>query len=230
MSHTTTALEKRRRALALAAFGLIAVTTVAAGIVLSQSESSSARAVAEAQNRDHRLPAPGEAELGDEGVTAAEGSARLDGRVSAADGALPDDASVDDDHPGVAGLDPELLAALRDAADDAAFSGLEFVVNSGWRSPDYQDRLLRDAISAYGSEAEAARWVATAQTSAHVSGDAVDIGSADAAAWLSEHGSAYGLCQIYGNEPWHFELRPEAASVGCPAMYADPTEDPRMAG
>ena len=37
-----------------------------------------------------------------------------------------------------------------------------------------------------------------------------------------------GLCQIYGNEPWHYELRSEAIDHGCPAMYADPTHDPRM--
>ena len=49
----------------------------------------------------------------------------------------------------------------------------------------------------------------------------------EAAAWLSEHGAEYGLCQIYGNEPWHYELRPEAIDHGCPPMYADPTEDPR---
>ena len=70
--------------------------------------------------------------------------------------------------------------------------------------------------------------MATPNTSAHVSGDAVDIGPSGAAAWLSEHGAAYGLCQIYGNEPWHYELRPEAIDHGCPAMYADPTHDPRM--
>ena len=39
---------------------------------------------------------------------------------------------------------------------------------------------------------------------------------------------AYGLCQIYGNEPWHFELRPDAVDHGCPPTYADPTHDPRM--
>jgi hypothetical protein len=61
-----------------------------------------------------------------------------------------------------------------------------------------------------------------------VSGDAVDIGPSDAATWLSEHGAVYGLCQIYGNEPWHYELRPEAIANGCPATYADPTQDPRM--
>jgi hypothetical protein len=70
--------------------------------------------------------------------------------------------------------------------------------------------------------------VATAETSAHVSGDAVDIGPADATVWLSRHGAEYGLCQIYRNEPWHYELRPEAIEHGCPPMYADPTHDPRM--
>ncbi len=34
--------------------------------------------------------------------------------------------------------------------------------------------------------------------------------------------------QIYSNEPWHYELRPEAIDHGCPPMYADPTQDPRM--
>ena len=82
--------------------------------------------------------------------------------------------------------------------------------------PEYQEQLLQQAILKYGSEAEAARWVATPTTSAHVSGDAVDIGRSDAAAWLSEHGAEYGLCQIYGNERWHYELRPEARAHGCP--------------
>lgn len=50
----------------------------------------------------------------------------------------------------------------------------------------------------------------------------------DAAAWLSGHGATYGLCQTYGNEPWRDELRPDAVDDGCPPMYADPTEDPRM--
>jgi LAS superfamily LD-carboxypeptidase LdcB len=70
--------------------------------------------------------------------------------------------------------------------------------------------------------------VATPNTSAHVQGKAVDIGPSNAAVWLSGHGVAYGLCQIYGNEPWHFELRIKATAGGCPAVYADPTQDPRM--
>ena len=151
------------------------------------------------------------------------------GVLGVADGILPDGTTVfDDEIPGVANLDPSLLRALRSAARDAAKDGVEFVVVSGWRSPAYQDQLLRQAVSTYGSEDEAARWVATADTSPHVSGDAVDIGPADAAAWLSEHGAGYGLCQIYRNEPWHYELRPVAIDHRCPRMYADPTHDPRM--
>lgn len=152
-----------------------------------------------------------------------------DGALDQADGAVPDGTTVfDDDIPGVANLDPALLRALRQAATDAANDGVEFVVNSGWRSPAYQEQLLRAAVSKYGSEKAAARWVGTPTTSAHVSGDAVDLGPWDAAAWLSKHGAEYRLCQIYRNEPWHYELRPEAADHSCPRMYADPTHDPRM--
>jgi zinc D-Ala-D-Ala carboxypeptidase len=151
------------------------------------------------------------------------------GALGEADGAVPDGATVfDEGIPGVANLDSDLLGAVRQAATDAAGDGVEFVVDSGWRSPEYQEQLLREAVSEYGSVEEAARWVATPNTSAHVSGDAVDIGPSDAAAWLSEHGADYGLCQIYGNEPWHYELRPEAIDHGCPPVYADPTHDPRM--
>ncbi len=150
------------------------------------------------------------------------------GALGEADGAVPAGTTVFDDAiPGVANLDPALLGALRQAATDAADDGVEFFVDSGWRSPEYQERLLQQAVLKYGSEEEAARWVATPNTSAHVSGDAVDIGRSDATAWLSEHGAEYGLCQIYSNEPWHYELRPEAIDHGCPPMYADPTHDPR---
>ena len=60
-----------------------------------------------------------------------------------ADGAVPDGATVFDDViPGVANLDPALLGALRQAATDAADDGVEFFVDSGWRSPEYQNQLL----------------------------------------------------------------------------------------
>jgi len=188
----------------------VAITAAILGPVISQSASSAAHSFSELAR-------------GGGAPSAVHGS------VTEADGVLPDGVSVfDDRYPGVAELDPALLEALRDAATDAADEGIEFFVNSGWRSAEYQEQLLRDAISTYGSEEEAARWVATADTSAHVSGDAVDIGSSDATSWLSAHGAVYGLCQVYVNEPWHYELDPEAADRGCPPMYADPTDDPRM--
>ena len=178
------------------------------------SSSSSARAASpvDAPRSEHRDPRrePGAA-------------------IGEAGGAVPDGTTVFDDAvPGVAKLDAALLGAVRQAATDAANDGVRFVVDSGWRSPAYQEQLLREAVLKYGSAAEAARWVATPNTSAHVSGNAIDIGPSGAAAWLSQHGAAYGLCQIYGNEPWHYELRPDATTHGCPATYADPTLDPRM--
>jgi zinc D-Ala-D-Ala carboxypeptidase len=192
--------------------GLVVVTAAISAALVHQSASSSAPSFSEIPRGDHG------------GATT-----EINDAVTDADGALPDGVTVvDDQYPGIANLDPDLSQALRDAATDAAHDRVRFFVDSGWRSPEYQNQLLREAVSKYGSEEEAARWVTTADTSAHVSGDAVDIGHFDATAWLSEYGAEYGLCQIYRNEPWHYELRPQAIDVGCPRMYADPTHDPRM--
>jgi zinc D-Ala-D-Ala carboxypeptidase len=145
------------------------------------------------------------------------------------DGVIPEGVRVfDDDTPAVANLDPSLRRALRQAAMDAAKDGIEIVVNSGWRSREYQQQLLRDAVAKYRSEKEAVRWVAPPDTSSHVSGHAVDIGPSRATAWLSRHGAQYRLCQIYRNEPWHYELRGEAIAEGCPSKYADARHDPRV--
>ena len=97
---------------------------------------------------------------------------------------------------------------------------MALVVTSGWRSRAHQQRLFAEAVSKYGSEEEARRWVATPDSSAHVTGDAVDIGPTAADDWLSQHGSDYGLCQIFANEIWHYEL---AATPGgqCPGLLPD---------
>jgi D-alanyl-D-alanine carboxypeptidase len=204
---------------------VIAVIAVALGHRLPASSSSTAASPIDVLRSEHR-GALGEPDgAGPDGATLGEHR----GALGEADGAVPDGTTVfDDEIPGVANLDSDLLVALRQAATDAVDDGVEFYVDSGWRSPAYQEQLLLKAISKYGSEREAARWVATPHTSAHVSGDAVDIGPSGAAAWLSEHGAEYGLCQIYSNEPWHYELRPDAGAHGCPPLYADPTHDPRM--
>ncbi|MDQ1724181.1 MAG: zinc D-Ala-D-Ala carboxypeptidase [Frankiaceae bacterium] len=110
------------------------------------------------------------------------------------------------DRPTIGNLDPDLLDAISAAARDARDDGVGMVITSGWRSRAHQQRLFAEAVSTYGSEQEARRYVATPDTSAHVTGDAVDIGPTDADDWLSQHGSDYGLCQIFANEIWHFEL------------------------
>jgi D-alanyl-D-alanine carboxypeptidase len=212
MRQTAAARTTTCRTLRPTALGLVLLTAAIIGTLVHQPASSSA-------------PSFGDILGGDRSGTTSE----VDGAVTEVDGALPGGVTVfDDEHPGVANLDLDLLEAFREAATAAGDDGIEVYVNSGWRSPDYQNQLLREAVAEYGSEEEAARWVATVDTSPHVSGNAVDIGSFDATAWLSAHGAEYGLCQIYLNESWHYELRPEAVDRGCPAMYADPTHDPRM--
>lgn len=150
---------------------------------------------------------------------------------SEADGVIRDDAKptvFDETLPAISKLDPALLSALREAATDAAGDGVEFRVNSGWRSAALQQKLLTDAIADYGSLEEASRWVASPETSAHVTGDAVDLGPLAALDWLAQHGADYGLCQTYANEAWHYELRPDAVDQGCPQMFEDAGDDPRM--
>ncbi len=145
------------------------------------------------------------------------------------DGIVPDGTTVfDAQYPGIAYLDPELLAALRSAAERASAEGIEIQVNSGWRSKRYQKQLQRDAVAQYGSREAAARWVASPSRSAHVSGRAVDLGPFEASYWMEQHGAAFGLCRTYANESWHFELQPDAPRIGCARMYADPTEDPAL--
>jgi hypothetical protein len=201
------------------------VLVVVAAVAQGNGDASAASSASAAPTLD----LPGTDSLA--APVAAEGtlSRAKRGSLGPADGLLANGAtSFDDELPGVARLDPGLLGALRLAAGDAAKDGIVVYIESGWRSPKYQEALLEQAVSTYGSEAAAARWVATPATSPHVSGDAVDIRNPDAVAWLSENGARYGLCQIYRNEPWHYELRREAVDDGCPSMYADPTHDPRM--
>ncbi|MFJ5864954.1 M15 family metallopeptidase [Streptomyces parvus] len=212
-----------RKPLVVGLVAVLAAIVVALGHALLKPSSDSA--ATPGPDSSTLLPAPSLSDRPPSPAPHRESRGALD----EADGVVPDGVTVlDDELPAVANLDAELLDALRRAAKDATGDRVTFTVNSGWRSAAYQEELLRKAVAQYGSEAEAARWVATVTTSPHMSGDAVDIGPDRATDWLSEHGAAYGLCRIYRNEPWHFELRTDAPDRGCPRMYADPTQDPRM--
>ncbi|MET9662591.1 M15 family metallopeptidase [Streptomyces sp. NPDC006510] len=123
-------------------------------------------------------------------------------------------------YPAIGRLDEPLLKAVQEAARDARGDGVEFRVTSGWRSKEHQQRLLDEAIERYGSPEKARQFVNTPEKSTHVSGTAVDIGPTDADDWLIRNGSDYGLCQVYDNEMWHFELLTGPGGT-CPAPLSD---------
>lgn len=140
--------------------------------------------------------------------------------------AVPGDGSLADgqvltpfdvQNPAIGRLDPPLLAAIQNAATAASAEGIAMTITSGWRSPEFQQHLLDDAVQTYGSFDAARQYVQTPAMSRHVIGQAVDVGGVGADQWLIANGSRYGLCQIYANELWHFELATDAAGI-CPPL------------
>jgi len=95
-------------------------------------------------------------------------------------------------NPAVGNLDPNLLTAVQQAASAAGDDGRTMTITSGWRSPAFQQQLLDDAVATYGSMAAARQWLIT-------------------------NGAQFGLCQIYANEIWHFELATSPAGI-CPPL------------
>ncbi|MEV5201374.1 M15 family metallopeptidase [Streptomyces sp. NPDC053720] len=139
------------------------------------------------------------------------------------EGGTPDGRQLtpfDTRYPAIARLDKRLLKAVQQAARDARDDGIEFRVTSGWRSREHQQRLLDEGIQKYGSAEKARQFVNTPEKSTHVSGKAVDIGPTDADDWLIRNGSDYGLCQVYNNEMWHFELLTGPGGT-CPAPLSN---------
>ncbi|MCT7656977.1 M15 family metallopeptidase [Mycobacterium sp. CPCC 205710] len=124
-------------------------------------------------------------------------------------GWLPDGKTLspfDVSNPIVSYLDPSLLAAVQEATRRAAAEGVDIRLTSGWRSKGFQQRLFDDGVQTYGSVDAAREFVASPAVSKHVEGKAVDIAPVEADKWLIANGAAFGLCQIFANEIWHFEL------------------------
>ena len=135
-------------------------------------------------------------------------------------GWLPDGVTLspfDIDNPIVGLLDPALLTAVQDATRRAAAQNVDVRINSGWRSRGFQQRLFDDGVRSYGSIDVARQFVASPDTSKHVEGKAVDIAPVEADKWLIANGRQFGLCQIYANELWHFELVADPAG-NCPPL------------
>jgi D-alanyl-D-alanine carboxypeptidase len=138
---------------------------------------------------------------------------------------LPDGRTLspfDVSNPVIGWLDPLLLKAIQDAARSAAAEGVELKITSGWRSTGFQQRLFDEAVRNYGSVDIAKQFVASPNTSMHVVGKAVDVGAVEADEWLIGNGSRFGLCQIYANEIWHFELAADRDG-NCPPLKPNAT-------
>ncbi len=142
--------------------------------------------------------------------------------LSDADGYVPvgTTLTLDSDKPAVRNLQPDLLNALKAAEPAAEARGTAITLTDGWRARRYQAYLFAQAVQKYGSEEEAAKWVKRPGESAHEAGAAVDIATADAMDFLNRFGSEWGICQVYANETWHFELLTQPGGE-CPALRSD---------
>jgi LAS superfamily LD-carboxypeptidase LdcB len=107
---------------------------------------------------------------------------------------------------GTTNLEPEMTAAFDRAEKAARADGVVIEIYAGWRSAEWQQILFDRAVKKYGSEEAAREWVLPPEKSAHVKGIAIDVRPRAAGTWLEGHGAAYGLCRLYDNEWWHFEL------------------------
>ena len=135
-------------------------------------------------------------------------------------GYLPDGQTLspfDATNPVIAWLDPPLLTAIQSAARSASDDGIDVQITSGWRTKGFQQRLFDDGVRTYGSVEAARQFVASPDASHHVVGKAVDVGPVEADNWMIRNGSRFGLCQIYANEIWHFELAVDKDGK-CPAL------------
>jgi LAS superfamily LD-carboxypeptidase LdcB len=120
-------------------------------------------------------------------------------------------------------LNPILLTRFLAAQAAAKKAGFPLHITSGYRSYALQERLFRNAVERYGSEAEASKWVLPADVSHHPWGLALDINYPNdpvSTKWLEVNGYTYGLCRAYENEWWHFEGL-SAPGEQCPAMLPD---------
>lgn len=100
----------------------------------------------------------------------------------------------------------DALGQMFSAAPQNVRDGLR--VKSGYRSPQRQRELWKDALKKYGSVKEARKWVAPPGRSFHNRGFAADLQflNAEARKWVHENAKKFGLNFPLRNENWHIEL------------------------
>ena len=84
----------------------------------------------------------------------------------------------------------------------------ELKITSGYRSPEVQAKLWKEALDKYGSVEKARKFVAPPGKSKHGEGVAVDLHYASDATkqWVHNNAKNYGLAFPLQHEPWHMEL------------------------
>src|SRR5512139_3841723 len=113
--------------------------------------------------------------------------------------------------------------AFLDAQAAAKLAGISaFVLNSGYRSAAYQQRIYDCWVAQLGSPQAARQYALPPNQSAHVAGYAMDIAPQSAATWLESTKGEFGLCRRYADEPWHFEYQWAYRTKGCPALLPQP--------
>ena len=127
-------------------------------------------------------------------------------------------------------LNSQLVIRFIAAKAAAAKDGQKIYIASGFRTLERQKYLFANAVKKYGSESEAAKWVAPPYVSHHPWGLAIDVNYPNepvGAGWLEINGAKFGLCRVYENEWWHFE--PSIAPGGiCPALLLNATFTPQL--
>jgi D-alanyl-D-alanine dipeptidase len=122
-------------------------------------------------------------------------------------------------------MNSQLLIRFTAAKAAAAKDGQRIYIASGFRTLERQKYLFANAVKKYGSELEAAKWVAPPYVSHHPWGLAIDVNYPNepvGAGWLEINGATFGLCRVYENEWWHFE--PVIAPGGtCPVLLPNAT-------
>ena len=123
-------------------------------------------------------------------------------------------------------LTPEAAARWAEMQAAAAGKGVTLLIVSGYRSVDYQARLIRKKINSGQSVSEILTVNAAPGFSEHHTGRAIDIASPgsrplteefeDSAAfrWLTDNAASYGFSMSYPRdnaagfvyEPWHWAL------------------------
>ncbi|MEL7185573.1 MAG: M15 family metallopeptidase [Pseudomonadota bacterium] len=121
-------------------------------------------------------------------------------------------------------LTPETAASWQAMVAAAAADGVRLLIVSGYRSIDYQARLIRKKINAGQSVSDILSVNAAPGHSEHHTGRAIDIATpgsrplteefeeTEAFAWLTGHAAGYGFAMTYPRdnpggfiyEPWHW--------------------------